>query len=81
MASQNAKNKKWGVFSIIKKGKYDTFQNHRTVLIINRNLSCNSKNVVYIIHCPNSKHIYAGWTQSLNNRVSLHKSNIKLSNN
>ena len=44
-------------------------------------LSCNSKNVVYIIKCFNCQEIYKGWTQALNNRVPFSKSNIKLPEN
>ena len=40
-------------------------------------LSCNSKNVVYIIKCTSCNEIYIDCTQALNNRVSLHKSNIE----
>ena len=49
--------------------------------MINRNLSFHSKNVVYIIKCANSNEIYIGCPQALDNRVSLHKSNIELAEN
>ena len=50
--------------------------------MIDKNLSCNSKNLVYIIECRNCKKAYIGLTQALSNRISLQKKNsIKLSEN
>ena len=48
---------------------------------IDKDLSCNSKIVVYIIKCSKCKEIYIGSTQALNTRISLHKSNIKITEN
>ena len=48
---------------------------------INKNLSCNSKNVVYIIEYIECKEIYKGSTRALNTSTSLHKSNIKIEEN
>ena len=62
-------------------GKFYTFKNPETKFKINKNLSCNSKNVVYIIECNECKEIYIGSKQALNTRASLHKSNIKLEEN
>ena len=45
---------------------------------MNKDLSCNPKDVVYIIDCNKCKEEYAGSTQALNTRISLHKSNIKI---
>ena len=45
------------------------------------NLSCNSKNVVYVIKCNECKEIYIGSTQALNTRTSLHRSSIKIEDN
>ena len=44
-------------------------------------LSCISKNIVYIIECNKCKELYVGSTQALNTRISLHKSNIKITEN
>ena len=43
------KNKRWKICDIIIKVKSNTFQNPETKFKIHKNLSCNSKNVVYII--------------------------------
>ena len=48
---------------------------------MNKDLSCNSKNVVYIIECSKCKEIYIGSVQVLNTRTSLHRSNIKIEEN
>ena len=53
----------------------------KSTFIINRNLSCNSKNVVYMIKYTKYDKIYIACTQELNSEVSLHKSNIKLPEN
>ena len=74
-------NKRCGVCNIIIEGKSYTSENLKITFIKNRNLSCNPKNVVYIIKCTNYNKIYIGCTQMLNNRVCLHKSNIKLPEN
>ena len=44
-------------------------------------LSCNSKDVVYIIECSKRKEIYIGSTNALNTRTSLHRSNIQIEEN
>ena len=48
---------------------------------MNKNLSCNSKNVIYIIECSEWKEIYIGSTHAQNKRTSLHWSNIKIEEN
>ena len=45
------KNKRCGVCDIIIEGKPYTFKNPKRKFIMNKDLSCNSKNVVYIIEC------------------------------
>ena len=55
--------------------------NMETKFKMNKNLSCNSKNVVYIIKCNECKEIYIGSTQALNTRTSLYKRNIKIEEN
>ena len=75
-----SKNKRCKICDIIIEDKSYTFKNPETKFKINKNLSCNSKNVVYIIECSESKEIYIGSTQALNIRTSLHKSNIKMKN-
>ncbi len=52
--------------------------NPETKFKINKNLSCNSKNVVYTIDYSECKEIYIGSTQAFNTRTSLQKSNIKI---
>ena len=56
-------------------------QKPKTKVRINKNLSCKSKNIVYIIECYKCKKVYIGSTQTLNTRIALHKSNIKLPEN
>ena len=68
-------------YDIIIKGKSYTFKNPKTKLKINKNLNCNSKNVVYIIKCSECKEIFIGSTQALNTMTSLHRSNIKIKEN
>ena len=68
-------------YDIIIEGRSYTFKNSETKFQINENLSCYSKNVVYIIECSECKEIYIGSTQALNTRTSLHKSNIKIEEN
>ena len=60
------------------KEKSYTFKNKETKFIINKDLSCNSKNIVYIIECNK---VYIGFTQALNTRISFHKSNIIIPEN
>ena len=62
-------------------GKSYTLKNLETKFKINKDLSCNSKTVIYIIECNKCKEIYIGSTQALNTRISLHKSNIKITEN
>ena len=75
------KNKRYKICNIIIEGKSYTFKNPETKFKINKNLSCNSKNIVYIIECSECQEIYVGSTQALNTRTSLHKSNIKIEAN
>ena len=58
-----------------------SFKNPETKYKINKNLSCNSENVLYIIECNECKEIYIRLTQALNTRTSLHKSYIKIQEN
>ena len=58
-----------------------TFENPEIKLKINKNLSCSSKNIVYIIECSKCKEIYVGSTLVLKTRTSLHGSNIKIEEN
>ena len=75
-------NNEWcKICDIIIEGKSYTFKNPETKFKINKNLSCNSKNVLYIIECNKCKEIYVGWTLALNTRTPLHKSNIKIGEN
>ena len=75
-------NNKWcKIYDMIIEGKSYTFKNPKTKFKINKNLSCNSKNVVYIIECSECKEIYIGSTQALNTRTSFHRSNIKIEEN
>ena len=71
-------NNKWCKISdIILEGKSYTFKNLETKFKMNKDLSCNSKNVVYIIEYSKCKEIYIGSTQALNTRTSLYKSNYQ----
>ena len=71
-------NKRCKICDIIIEGKSYTFKNPKTKFKINKDLSCDSKNVVYIIKCSKSKEIYTGSTQALNTSTSLHRSNVKI---
>ena len=62
-------------------GKTYNFINPDTNFKINTDLCCYSKNVVYITECSKCKEIYIGSTQALNIRTSLHRSNIKITEN
>ena len=66
--------------TIIERGSY-TFKNPKTKCKINKDLSCNLKKLVYIIECNKCKEMYIGSAQTLNIRISLHKSNIKITEN
>ena len=68
--------KRCRIFDIIIGGKSYTIENMETKFRINKDLSCNSKNVVYVIECNKRKE-----TQALNTRISLHKSNCKITKN
>ena len=46
---------------------------------INKNLSCNSKNVVFIIECNGCKEIYM--RVNTDTRTSLHRNNININEN
>ena len=48
---------------------------------MNGNLSCILKIVVYIIKCTKCKEICSVCSETLNNRVSLYKNNIKFPEN
>ena len=74
-------NKRCKICDIIIEGKSYTLKNPETKFKINKNLSCNSKNIVYIIECNKYKEMYIGSTQALNTRTSLHRSNIKIEEN
>ena len=74
-------NKRCKICDIIMEGKSYTFKNLEIKFKINKNWSCHSKNVVYIIESRECKEIYIGSTQALNTRISLHRSNIKIEEN
>ena len=71
--------KRCKICDVIIEGKSYTFKNPETKFKINKNLSFNSKNIVYIIERSECKEI--GSTQALNTRTSLYKSNIKITEN
>ena len=74
-------NKRCKICDMIIEGKSYAFKNLETKFKINKDLNCNSKNVVYIIEYSKCKEIYIRSTQALNTRISLHKSNIKITEN
>ena len=49
------KNKRYKICDIIIEGKSNTFKNPETKFTTNKNLTCNSKNGVYIIECNECK--------------------------
>ena len=66
---------------MIIEGKSNTFKNQETKFKINKNLSYNSKNVVYITECSEYIEIFIGSTPALNTKTSQHRSNIKIEEN
>ena len=75
------KNKRCKICDIIIEGKHFMFKHSGSYFEIKRNLTCTSKNVVYVLQCDKCKEEYIGSTKQLNQRISLHKSNIKLPQN
>ena len=67
-----------GVCDVIIEADTYQFKNHPVPFKINRNLTCDSRNVVYAMECAGCDQIYIGLSQKFNERVSLHKSNIKI---
>ena len=57
------------------------FENPKIKFKMNKNLSFNSKNVVYIIECDNCKEAYIISAQTFNTRISLRKINTELPEN
>ena len=74
-------NKRCKICDRIIDGKSYPFKNPETKLKINKNLSCKSKNMVYIIDCSECKEIYIGSTRALDTRTSLQKTNIIIEEN
>ena len=74
-------NKRCGVCNILIEGSSYSFKNTPKPFEIRRDLTCNSKNVIYVIECTNCREQYIGCTNSLNHRVALHKSNVRIPNN
>ena len=58
---------------MIIEGKSYTFENPKTTFITNKKLSCNE--------CRKCKKVYMGLMQALDNKISLDRNNIKLSEN
>ena len=75
------KNKRCKICDILIEGRNFKFKHSASNFEIKRNLTCTSKNVVYVLQCDNCKEEYIGSTKQLNHRISLHKSNIKLPQN
>ena len=78
MFLQFKKTLKCGVRDIIIEEKPYTFKNQKTKFMMNKDLSWNSKSVVYIIECDKCKEVYIGSTQALSTKIPLNKSNIKI---
>ena len=76
MQKKKKKKKRCKICDIIIESKSYTFKNLETKFKINKNLSCNSKKVVYVIECNECKEIYIG-----SRRTSLHRSDIKIEEN
>ena len=54
------KQKRGGVWDSIIDGKSYTFENPKTKFMINKDVSCDSKNIVYIMKCNKFKEVYIG---------------------
>ena len=63
--------KRYKICDIIIEGKSYTFKNPETKFKINKNLSRNSKNIVYIIDCSECKEIYIRSTLALNHYTGV----------
>ena len=50
-----SKNKISGVCKIILEGKSYAFENHKTIFLINKNVSCDLENLVNVIQCNKFK--------------------------
>lgn len=66
---------------LLLEGKTFIFENHNTPFKINRNLNCDSENVIYAMKCVKCSADYIGSTNNLRNRTNLHKSNINTAAN
>ena len=66
---------------MIIEGEFCTFKNPETKFIIIKDLSWNSKNVVYIIKCSKCKEIFIESTQTINTSIYFHRSTIKITEN
>ena len=78
---KKCENSKCGVCNVLIEGKEYYFKNATKAFEIRKNLTCNSHNVIYALECENCRENYIGLTQDLQNRTSLHKSNIKIEAN
>ena len=55
--------------------------NNSEQFIIQRELTCDSKNVIYVLKCNGCNLNYIGVTNDLRKRIANHKSNVKVENN
>ena len=68
--------KRCGTCPYLKEGSMFTFENGQQ-FHVKSNLSCKSKNVVYVISCDNCNLTYIGQTTNLQNRITVHKQQIR----
>ena len=65
---------------IVKRKSY-IIKNPETKFRMNKDFSCRLKNLVYVVEYNKCKEICIGSTQALNTRISIYKSNIKITEN
>lgn len=73
-------NKRCGTCAHILEGSEIKFKAQTKPFTIKQNMSCTSKNIIYVITCNGCNEQYIGHTSDLRKRVTVHKQQIKDSN-
>ena len=74
--AKKCKKKRCQICHLLIEGNSFKFKNNPIPFRINRSLTCDSSNVIYVIRCENCLEEYIGCTNSLRNRTALHKNHI-----
>ena len=75
-AISKCNSKKCGLCDLLLEGSFFEFNNGKKFKI-NDNMSCDVKNVIYVIRCNGCKLEYIGETANLRDRTRVHKQHIK----